>query len=108
VAGNPKAYSVGSAAGKQGYASTLAEAKVLGAKIAKQEAWKGKWKVLYLIIAIHTLCKFPERRHTDLGFYRPTGWVMFVPVRGTGKSATYIVDAIKRQKGVAPFRWVKR
>jgi hypothetical protein len=41
-------------------------------------------------------------------FYKNTGWKMYVPVRGSGKSADYIIAAIKSRHGVAPMKWTKK
>ncbi len=101
VAGVPHdKYSIGAATASHfGWAHTLPEAKRVGAKIAKLEAWRGKWNLLFISVVIHV---------GGPVYYKGTGWSMYVPVRGSGKSADYIVAEIKRRHGVAPFRWTKK
>lgn len=96
-------YSVGgSAASHFAHASTLAEAKTAGLSVAKKEAWRGKWSVMYIAITIQ------KQDAPGSMFYKRTGWEMFVPVRGTGLTGKYILDVIKRREKVAPMKWVKR
>ena len=101
VAGTPHdKYSISaSAASHYGWAHNLADAKKVGAKIAKLEAWRGKWNVMW--ITVHISVGGPSH-------YSSTGWSMHVPVRGSGKSADYIVAEIKRRHGVKPFVWTRR
>ncbi len=96
-----KKYSVGGYSGSRHmFASTLAEAKRKGGRIARKETWRGKWNVTYMPISILI--------STGIGFYKPTGWKMYVPVRGTGAHADTIIAEIKRRHGVAPFKWTKK
>ena len=98
-----KKYTVGGYSGSRfAKTDTLAEAKRAGEMIAKKEMWRGKWNVMYIPVAIS--------KQDALGsmYYRPTGWVMYVPVRGTGVSADHIVAEIKRRHGVAPLKWTRR
>ena len=76
---------------------TLAEAKRAGLSIARKEAYKGNWNISILPI---TIVKQDARGSI---YYNSTGWVMYVPVAGTGKRASSIEAAIKRRYGVAPF-----
>lgn len=96
-------YSVGGGAVSHfAHASTLAEAKAAGASIAKKEAWRGKWNLLYLTLTIQ------KQDAPGSMFYKRTGWEMFVPVRGTGRRAEDILDTIRRREKAAPMKWVKR
>ena len=81
---------------------TLAEAKRAGMAIAKKEAYRGKWNLLYAAIGID--------KQVEPGsiFYKQTGWHLYVPVRGSGASADKIIAEIKRRHGVAPFVWTRR
>lgn len=98
-----KKYSVSAGGGSRfAYTDTLDEAKRAGAAIAKKEAWRGKWNLMWLTLGIS------KQDAQGSIFYKPTGWKMFIPVRGTGKSADYILAELKRREGVVPFRWVKR
>ncbi len=81
---------------------TLEEAKRAGVAIAKKEAWRGKWNVMYLALSI------TKQVDSDSIHYRSTGWTMFIPVRGSGASADHIIAEIRRREGAAPFKWVKR
>jgi hypothetical protein len=102
VAGKPHdKYSInaGGVASHYGWAHTLVGAKKVGEKIAKLEAWRGKWNLLFISVNISV---------GGPAYYKPTGWRMYVPVRGSGKSADYIVAAIKRRHGVAPLKWTKK
>ena len=97
-----KKYEVGAGSGSSAAKTdTLTEAKQAGVVIAKKEAWRGKWNLLFLSIGIY------KQDAPGSIFYKPTGWNMYVPVRGSGKSANYIVSAIKSRAGVAPFKWTK-
>lgn len=96
-----KTYLVSVSGGRSGYAPTLAEAKKLGAKIARlTERNDTKWNVSYVVVGIS--------KADGPGYYRSTGWRMLVPVRGTGARRETIVAAIKRRFGVPPYRWFKR
>ncbi len=98
-----KKYSVSSGSGSRfAFTDTLEEAKRAGTAIAKKEAWRGKWNLLFLNLGIS------KQDAPGSMYYRPTGWRMFIPVRGTGKSADYILAELRRREGVAPFKWVKR
>ena len=81
---------------------TLAEAKRAGLAIARKEAYRGKWNVS--IMPIHISKQDPPGSI----FYKPTGWVMYVPVAGTGKPRAVIEFEIKKRYGVAPFVWTRR
>lgn len=98
-----KKYTVGGISGSRfAKTDTLDEAKRAGLSIAKKEAWRGKWNVLFLSISIS------KQDSPGSIFYRPTGLRMYVPVRGSGKSADYILAEIKRRHGVKPFVWTRR
>lgn len=81
---------------------TLAEAKKAGEVIAKKEMWRGKWNLLFITITI------TQRDAPGSIFHESTGWKMYVPVRGSGKSADYIIAAIKSRHGVAPMKWTEK
>lgn len=85
-----------------GWASTLVGAKRIGAAIAKKEAYRGGWNVMFLAVGI------TKRDAPNSIFYKGTGWHMYIPVRGSGKRIDYIVAEIKRRHGVAPFKWTRR
>ena len=97
----PKKYLIGGTGRRFAYADTLTEAKIAGAKIAKAEAWHGSWNVMFISV--------PILRQDALGStrYEHTGWRMYVPVRGSGKTASHIVSAIRQRHGVAPFVWTR-
>ena len=82
---------------------TLAEAKRAGLAIAKKEAWRGKWNLLFIALTI-------AQRRGDPGsaWYNPTGWIMYVPVRGSGASAERILSEIHRRHKVPPFKWTRK
>ena len=96
-----KKYSVGGGATRMAKADTLAEAKRAGLVIAKRELWRGKWNLLWVSVEIHT----DSGNHVH---YNSTGWKMYVPVRGSGKSADYILAELKRRHGVKPLVWTKK
>ena len=81
---------------------TLAEAKRAGLAIAKKEAYRGKWNLSIMPITIYKQDGPGSIR------YIPAGWVMYIPVAGTGKRASAIEAEIKRRYGVAPFVWTRR
>ena len=98
-----KKYSVSAGGGSRfAKTDTLAEAKRAGTAIAKKEAWRGKWNAMYLALSIG------KRVDSDSIFYKGTGWVMYVPVRGSGASTERIIAEIKRRHGVKPFVWTRR
>lgn len=99
-----KKYSVssGSAGNYWAATDTLEEAKKAGAVIAKKEAWRGKWNLLFITISID------KQGAPGSIFYKGTGWNMYVPVRGSGKRADYILAAIRERHGAAPFVWTRR
>lgn len=97
-----KKYTVGGHGARFAKTDTLSEAKMAGAEIARKEAWRGKWNLLYITIGID------KQDAPGSIFYKPTGWVMYVPVRGSGRRAEYIIEEIKRRERVEPMRWVKR
>lgn len=100
--GDYKKYFVGGGAMHHfAFTDTLAEAKREGAIIAKKEAWRGKWNVMFVSVNIS------EQDAPHSPYYRGTGWVMYVPVRGSGASADRILAEIKRRHGVAPFVWTR-
>lgn len=81
---------------------TLAEAKRAGLAIARKEAYRGRWNLSIMPITIH------KQGSPGSIFYKKTGWVMYVPVVGTGRRATSIEAEIKRRHGVSPFVWTRR
>lgn len=81
---------------------TLAEAKRAGAAIARKEAWRGKWNRSYIVLSIS------KQDAPGSIFYRPVGWKMYVPVRGSGRRADLILAEIQRRHGVKPFVWTRR
>ena len=81
---------------------TLAEAKKAGLAIAHKEAYRGKWNNSIMPISIGV------QDAPGSIFYKQTGWVMYVPVSGTGKRATAIIAEIKRRYGVPSFVWTRR
>ena len=81
---------------------TIAEAKRAGLAIAGKEAYRGKWNNSIMPITID------KQRSPGSIFYSPTGWVMYVPVAGTGKPSSVIEFEIKKRYGVAPFVWTLR
>ncbi len=81
---------------------TLEEAKRAGEVIAKKELWRGKWNLMFLSVDIQ------KQDAPGSIFYKPTGWRMYVPVRGSGASAAKIIAEIKRRHGVAPMKWTRR
>jgi len=81
---------------------TLAEAKRAGLAIAKKEAYRGKWNNSIMPISIS------KQDAPGSIYYRSTGWVMYVPVAGTGRRASSIEAEIKRRYGVKPFVWTRR
>lgn len=95
-----KRYTVGAPAGRWGYAPTLAKAKTLGRKLAKLEAWKGKWNVMYICLSIS--------RAESIGYYSKPILNMYIPVRGSGVRAERILAEIKRRHGVKPFVWTRK
>ncbi len=97
-----KKYSVGGTGSRFAKTDTLAEAKKATEQIAKKEAWRGKWNLMYITLSIS------KRVGSDSIFYRPTGWTMYVPVRGSGASRDRIIAEIKRRYGVAPFKWIRK
>jgi len=101
-ANSKKKYSVGGRGIPFAYTDTIAEAKSAGSVIAKKVAWRGKWNLMFLSLPI-----FVADAPGSV-FYKQTGWVMYVPVRGTGVQAERIIDEIKRRHGVAPLVWVKK
>lgn len=101
--GSRKKYSVGGYSGsRHAYADTLAEAKKAGEAIAKKEAGRGMWNVLYIPVSIRKADSGPPY----FSYGKPV-MTMFVPVRGTGKRQEGIIAEIKRREGVAPFKWKK-
>ena len=100
VAGKPgQKYSISASAGRYGWAETLAGAKKVGMKIAKLEAYKGKWNMSYISVTIYV---------GGGSYYKTTGWHMYVPVAGSGRRLASTIDEIKRRHGVAPFKWTKK
>ncbi len=98
-----KKYTVSTGSGSRfAKTDTLAEAKRAGATIAKKEAWRGKWNMMYLTLSIS------KQGAPSSTCYKGTGWVMYVPVRGSGANAKRIVAEIKRRHGVKPFTWTKK
>lgn len=97
-----KKYTVSSVGSRFAKTDTLAEAKQAGKDIARKEAGRGRWNVMYLTLTI-TKQSFPGS-----AFYKLTGWEMYIPVRGTGRTYDSIVAEIKRRHGVAPLTWRKR
>jgi len=97
-----KKYTVSGIGTKFAHTDTLSEAKRAGLQIAKKEAWRGKWNLMYLVVGID--------KQVEPGsiFYKQTGWHMYVPVRGSGASADKIIAEIKRRHGVDPFVWTRR
>ncbi len=81
---------------------TLAEAKRAGSAIAKKEAYRGKWNVSIMAISIS------KQDAPGSIFYKPTGWIMYIPVAGTGRRVSAIEAEIKRRHGVIPFVWTRR
>lgn len=81
---------------------TLAEAKKAGLAIAKKEAYRGRWNNSIMPVTIS------QQDAPNSVYYRSTGWVMYVPVAGTGKRASSIEAEIKKRYGVAPFVWTRR
>ena len=80
---------------------TLAEAKRAGLAIAKKEAWRGKWNLLFIALTI------AQRKSPGSTWFKPTGWIMYVPVRGSGASAERILSEIHRRHKVPPFKWTR-
>jgi hypothetical protein len=102
IAGAPHdKYSIssGSPGNYWGWAHNLTDAKLVGTRIAKKEMWRGKWNVMWLCVEIHV---------GGPAYYKSTGWKMYVPVSGSGKRSTYILDELKRRHGVKPFVWTKK
>lgn len=97
-----KKYMVGGQGRQHAYADTLAEAKLAGEQVAKREAWRGSWNVLFITVPI-LKADAPESTR-----YISTGWRMYVPVRGSGALARHIVSEIKRRHGVAPMVWTQK
>lgn len=98
-----KKYTVSAVGGSRfAKTDTLAEAKRAGAAIAKKEAWRGKWNVMYLTLSIS------KQDAPGSIYYKGTGWVMYVPVRGSGMRDERIITEIKRRHGVKPFVWTRR
>ena len=98
-----KKYTVSASGGSRfAKTDTLTEAKRAGAAIAKKEVWRGKWNVMFLALSIS------KQDAPGSMFYRPTGWVMYIPVRGSGASGDRIVAEIRRRHGVAPLKWAKK
>jgi len=98
-----KKYTVGGYSGSRfAKTDTLEEAKKAGEAIARKEAWRGKWNVMFIPVSII------KRDATGSHFYTGTGWTMYVPVRGTGVNADKIIATIKARHGVAPFVWTRR
>lgn len=95
-----KKYSVGGSGAGHAYASTLSEARRRGEQIAKKEAWRGRWNVLYIAVSI--------RKATGVLSYGKPLLTMYVPVRGSGATAAKITEAIKTRHGVKPFVWTRR
>lgn len=81
---------------------TLSEAKRAGLAIAKKEAYRGRWNSSIMPVTISM------QDAPGSVYYKQTGWVMYVPVSGTGKRASSIVAEIKKRYGVAPFVWTRR
>ena len=81
---------------------TLAEAKRAGLAIAKKEAYRGKWNNSIMPITV-SIQDAPNSI-----YYKSTGWVMYVPVAGTGKPMAAIEYEIKKRYGVKPFVWTRR
>jgi len=81
---------------------TLAEAKQARLVIAKKEAYRGKWNNSIMPVSIS------KQDAPGSIYYRSTGWVLYVPVAGTGRRASSIEAEIKRRYGVAPFVWTRR
>jgi len=101
--GDYKKYSVGGSPLRSfAYADTIEEAKEAGMKIAKKEAWRGKYNILYDPMKIY------KRRFATGPFYDPTEWLIIVPLRGTGRKSEDIIAEIKRRFGTEPLKWVKR
>ena len=96
-----KKYQVGGLGVRHAYADTLAEAKELGAAIAKRAVWRGQWNVMFITIPILVADAPGSTRYTH------TGWRMYVPVRGSGVKAKAIIDKIRSRHGAAPMVWVK-
>lgn len=100
---NPRLYSVsvGGGAGRQGHAPNLAKAKTLGTKLARlTERNDVKWNLSYVAVIIY--------KQDSPGSYKPTGWRMMIPVRGTGARREQTVANIKRRFGVPPYTWFLR
>ena len=98
-----KKYTVGGGSGSRfAKTDTLAEAKGAGLVIAKKEAYRGKWNNSIMPITI------VKQSAPGSAYYKPTGWVMYVPVAGTGRRSSSIEAEIKRRYGVAPFVWARR
>ena len=98
-----KKYTVGGYSGSRfAKTDTLKEAKRAGLVIAKKEAYRGKWNVMYIPVSIS------KQDAPDSIFYKPTGWVMYVPVRGSGVRVDRIIAEIKKRHGVKPFVWTRR
>ena len=83
-------------------ADTLEEAKKAGEKIAKMEAYRGRWNYSVMSLEISV------QRSLGSIFYSPTGWKMYVPIAGTGRRFSVIEAEIKKRHGVDPMRWTRR
>ncbi|MFA5136957.1 MAG: hypothetical protein WC489_06250 [Patescibacteria group bacterium] len=97
IAERAKPWSVSAGHGKVYYCDTLEEAKRIGEKLSRQEAWKQKWNTLWADIDIYkTLSPGYSKRYM----------FMPVPVRGTGTHYNTILKAI-RKDGLVPYQWRK-
>jgi len=98
-----KKYTVSAGGGSRfAKTDTLTEAKQAGAAIARKEAWRGRWNLMWLTLSID------KQDSPGSIYYRPTGWRMYVPVRGSGVSSDRIVAELKQRHGVDPFKWVRK
>ncbi len=89
------------AGNRRGHAPTIAAAKVEGLRLGRlTERNERKWNLTFLKVDILF--------RSGPVSWKPTGWEMFIPVRGTGRTRDSIVAEIKRRQGVAPYTWRKR
>lgn len=98
-----KKYTVSGAGGSDfAKTDTLDEAKRAGLAIGRKQYGRGKWNISIMTIHID------KQDAPGSIFYKPTGWVMYIPVAGTGRRIISSEKEIKRRYGVDPLKWTKK
>lgn len=85
---------------KHGFADTIEKAKEIGTRLAGEQFGARKQNVQYYKATIN-------KKSAGVAWV-PTGWQMYVPVRGTGKKIADIENTIRQQYKVEPMKWHRR